>query len=950
MGYDAGSIDAKLTIDQEAFDEGLRMAQDKVKEFEDNGSSVDLDLHLRDDDVNNEITEIQRRLSELSDDGGFSLKVNTDDAREEVDALRDRLDELRNKDVEVKVKTEGIPEAEAKLDELGKSADKAAGEGSGGGGEGGGVGGLIAKFTLLGTLGGGLLDPLVGEIAGLAGAFGVAGAGLGAFGVVAKSDFTQMQTDTKAVTAAQDALTKATTNPEREKAIVALAAANAKLVGPEGQAALAMEKLTTNFSALKAATAGPVFGTMTAGMNVISSILPKLQPIINATATSLSGIFTKVGAAVDGPGFQKFVNFITTQIPTVLGSLSKTMGNFGSGLASMFEGSAGPMGVFLGQLEKLSGGFANLTGSPAFTAFMKQLAGEMQDLTPVIGSLFGLIGHLLTALQPAVAPLTDVLTILIGALTQLASPLGNFIADIAKMLDTVAKSGVLNVLAGVLGDILNALAPLLPVIASLVTTALMPMLDIASQLVNALAPLIAQLAQGLQPVMAPLAEALGIVVTALGKFLIAVGPSLQKVMAALLPILPALAKALIPIATGFAQFATAMAPVITVIAGALVPVINLLMPVIKPLLPLIIAFYSPLAAAALAFHGLVIVFDALAPIVQTVWTWLSNLGSLIAGGLTDAVTWLVGIGKDIVTGLWTGIQDAWKAVTTFFTTMNKTVLGWLSTAASWLIGIGGDVIHGLYTGVTTAWSTVTGWLKNMGNLIIGALGSAVTWLVGIGKNIIQGLLNGVTNAAEAVWTYFKEFASTVVAAIGNVGDALVDVGKGLIMGVWHGFNGLYDWIWDHIKGFFGGILDKVKGFLGISSPSKMFSSEVGMPIAWGVADGITKNQHLAVNAMKGLFTAVKGVDPGTALGQLPGYGGGYLVTGNASGMTGVQAVQMKNQTDLLQEIKSLHNTIKAAPKETGKVLATNIGSEFTKTVRAQDQLALTRGRRNGVGG
>ena len=45
-----------------------------------------------------------------------------------------------------------------------------------------------------------------------------------------------------------------------------------------------------------------------------------------------------------------------------------------------------------------------------------------------------------------------------------------------------------------------------------------------------------------------------------------------------------------------------------------------------------------------------------------------------------------------------------------------------------------------------------------------------------------------------------------------------------------------DWLWNNVKGFFNGIVDGVKGILGIHSPSKVFAG-IGENMALGLGEG-----------------------------------------------------------------------------------------------------------------
>ena len=70
---------------------------------------------------------------------------------------------------------------------------------------------------------------------------------------------------------------------------------------------------------------------------------------------------------------------------------------------------------------------------------------------------------------------------------------------------------------------------------------------------------------------------------------------------------------------------------------------------------------------------------------------------------------------------------------------------------------------------------------------------------------------------------------------------MLEIGKNIVQGIWNGITGMVSWLKDKISGFLGGIVDGVKGVLGIHSPSKVFNKEVGRFMAMGIGEGFEDN-------------------------------------------------------------------------------------------------------------
>ena len=65
---------------------------------------------------------------------------------------------------------------------------------------------------------------------------------------------------------------------------------------------------------------------------------------------------------------------------------------------------------------------------------------------------------------------------------------------------------------------------------------------------------------------------------------------------------------------------------------------------------------------------------------------------------------------------------------------------------------------------------------------------------------------------------------------------MLDIGRNVVEGIVEGISNSFDWAWRKIKEWFNNVLDKVKGFLGINSPSTVFAG-IGANMAAGVGEG-----------------------------------------------------------------------------------------------------------------
>lgn len=760
--YDAGSIEARLTVDQTPFDEGLRMAQEKAQRFEDGHHNTDVGLNLDDAKADEELRALRARLAELSDDGGFTIKpdVDTVKARAEIDELRAKLAEIRNKDVTVRVNTE---ESRSQMDKLRDSIGRVIGNNNGGdGGRGGGGGGdssalgitgMIAKFATLGTLGGGLLNPLAGEVGGLAGAFGIAGIGVGSFAVVAHSSLTKMQADSKAVTAAQNELTKATTNAGRIKAAHDLADAYKNIKGPEAGAIAAQQKFNTVLDQFHAATAVTSFGVITKGYGVLGDLLPRVTPMINASGKAIGGLLDQVDKFVKSGSFTQFTGFISKEIGPVLNSLGGSVLNFGKGLMSGLENAMPVVNVFLGQIRSLSSGFSHLTASPEFVSFMKQLAGDMRELTPVVSDLFGLVGHLLTAIQPLVKPVLSFLDALIVALGPVVDGLSTFFTAIAKGLQSLGDTGVLRELGELIGKILVALTPLIPPLFQLIDAILPPLIKALGWVV---------------PILTPIVKFVGLFATSAADLIKRLGP---------------------------------VGPILFIIAGAMLA-LNLAMDA------------GPIGLVVLAIAGLVIIIDELIKHWGSVITFAKRIWHDVAGFFEslwrdvsgfaermwhDVTTWFSRMWHDVVVFVERLAKDVGKwfsrmgsDVAKFASRMWHDVTGFVSRMASDVGKFFSNLWHTAVRDISNLVGDVVDWFKGLPGKILRGIGDLGHLLWDVGVSIIDGLINGLKSAWDHVTSWISDAGGWIkskwndVMSIFSPSRVMHTIGRYITMGLHEG--------------------------------------------------------------------------------------------------------------------------------------------------------------------
>lgn len=102
--------------------------------------------------------------------------------------------------------------------------------------------------------------------------------------------------------------------------------------------------------------------------------------------------------------------------------------------------------------------------------------------------------------------------------------------------------------------------------------------------------------------------------------------------------------------------------------------------------------------------------------------------------------------------------------------------------------------------------------------------------------IISTLASGLIQAIPTLVKSVPQLVTSIVNGFTSNGPKFLDIGKNIVKGIWDGISELRSWLKDKVSGFLGGIVDSVKGVLGIHSPSKVFAG-IGGYMAEGLGEG-----------------------------------------------------------------------------------------------------------------
>lgn len=115
-------------------------------------------------------------------------------------------------------------------------------------------------------------------------------------------------------------------------------------------------------------------------------------------------------------------------------------------------------------------------------------------------------------------------------------------------------------------------------------------------------------------------------------------------------------------------------------------------------------------------------------------------------------------------------------------------------------------------------------------------------VISLGLKMVISLVKGIAQNIPQLVTSVLNMIATIVKTIWESIPDIIEVGKNIVQGLWEGIKAMASWIGDKVSGFVGGLVDGVKGVLGIHSPSRVFAG-IGQNMALGLGQGFERQMQ-----------------------------------------------------------------------------------------------------------
>lgn len=289
-------------------------------------------------------------------------------------------------------------------------------------------------------------------------------------------------------------------------------------------------------------------------------------------------------------------------------------------------------------------------------------------------------------------------------------------------------------------------------------------------------------------------------------------------------------------------FSTAWDAITTALTTAWNAIVTFLKTVWQAIVAVVWPILSPIITVLKAIWD--VIWAIISGVAQVIWAILSGLWERLKNATIGAWTLI----SDFFVMIWGKIMEAWHVIWDPFAKLMEDVWTVITDVA------------------TKAWTFITTLLSMAWDGIKNAASTAWNAISGVFKSAFADIGNSIGNGVGEARAKLGEFFSWIGGLASEAWNWLIDVGVNMMKGF---FNGILDglrWLKDKIVGVFEDVVDGVKDFFGISSPSKLFSEYGKFTVQGYIVGAEAMKEKLAAK-----MTAVMSMaDVGTALAPAAG--------------------------------------------------------------------------------
>lgn len=243
---------------------------------------------------------------------------------------------------------------------------------------------------------------------------------------------------------------------------------------------------------------------------------------------------------------------------------------------------------------------------------------------------------------------------------------------------------------------------------------------------------------------------------------------------------------------------------------------------------------------------------------------LPTLITSLIDGLLSAIPQIIQAGIDLLTNLVTALPEIIATIIEAIPQIIDGIITALLENIPLIIQAGIDLLVALIQALPQIITTIVQAVPQIISGLVNAFINNIPQIIQAGVQLFVALIQNLPQIIASIVTAVPQIVSGIVSAFGSLVGEMVNAGANLLHGLWEGISSAASWLWEKVSGWASSLVNGIKNFFGIHSPSTVFA-EIGTNMGEGVGvgfgesmDGVSADMTAAMGGA-GQLTAAEAV-------------------------------------------------------------------------------------------
>lgn len=221
---------------------------------------------------------------------------------------------------------------------------------------------------------------------------------------------------------------------------------------------------------------------------------------------------------------------------------------------------------------------------------------------------------------------------------------------------------------------------------------------------------------------------------------------------------------------------------------------------------------------------------------------LPTLITSLIDGLLSSIPQIIQAGIDLLTSLITALPEIIATIVAAIPEIINGIITALLENIPLIIQAGIDLLVALIQALPQIITTIVQAIPQIISGIVNALVQNIPQIIQAGVQLFVALIRNLPTIIAEIVKAVPQIVSGIVSAFGSLVGEMVKAGANLLHGLWEGISSAAGWLWEKVSGWASSLVDGIKNFFGIHSPSTVFA-EIGTNMGEGVGVGFGESMN-----------------------------------------------------------------------------------------------------------